>query len=152
MSFDVLDEHEQGELVQKWLRENAVAIATGIALGLALIFGWQQWKVHRSTQDAAAAAQYQALADAVDGGGRRELRQRRRRFDVVLLAEALDPVAARQGRGRQHGENESGFPHDAGFSAFGVAGCAAPPRSSSFICSTLFGRGAPSAPCDSAFW
>ena len=66
MSFDVLDEHEQGELVQKWLRENAVAIATGIALGLALIFGWQQWKVHRSTQDAAAAAQYQALADAVE--------------------------------------------------------------------------------------
>jgi len=66
MSFDVLDEHEQGELVQKWLRENAMAIATGIALGLVLIFGWQQWKVHRSGQGAAAAAQYQALTDAVE--------------------------------------------------------------------------------------
>lgn len=66
MSFDVLDEHEQGELVQKWLRENALAIAAGIGLGLVLIFGWQQWKVHRSTQSAAAAAQYQALTDAVE--------------------------------------------------------------------------------------
>jgi predicted negative regulator of RcsB-dependent stress response len=65
MSFDVLDEHEQGELVQKWLRENAMAIATGIALGLVLLFGWQQWKVHRVKQGAAAAAQYQALTDAV---------------------------------------------------------------------------------------
>jgi predicted negative regulator of RcsB-dependent stress response len=66
MSFDVLDEHEQGELVQKWLRENAMAIATGIGLGLVLIFGWQQWKVHRAGQDAAAAAQYQALTDAIE--------------------------------------------------------------------------------------
>ena len=66
MSFDVLDEHEQGELVQKWLRENAMAIATGIALGLVLIFGWQQWTVHQAGQGAAAAAQYQALTDAVE--------------------------------------------------------------------------------------
>ena len=66
MAFDVLDEHEQGELVQKWLRENALAIAAGIGLGLVLIFGWQQWKVHRSTQGAAAAAQYQALTEAVE--------------------------------------------------------------------------------------
>jgi len=26
MAFDVLDEHEQGELVQKWLRENAMSM------------------------------------------------------------------------------------------------------------------------------
>jgi len=65
MSFDVLDEHEQGELVQKWLRENALAIIIGVAVGIALIFGWQQWKVHRANETAAAAEQYQALADAV---------------------------------------------------------------------------------------
>jgi predicted negative regulator of RcsB-dependent stress response len=64
MAFDVLDEHEQGELVQKWLRENAMAILVGIGLGLVLIFGWQQWKVHGARQAAEAAAQYQALADA----------------------------------------------------------------------------------------
>ena len=65
MSFDVLDEHEQGELVQKWLRENALAIIVGVGVGLALIFGWQQWKAHRAGETVAAAAQYQALADAV---------------------------------------------------------------------------------------
>jgi len=64
MSFDVLDEHEQGELVQKWLRENALAIIVGIAVGIAMIFGWQQWKAHRANETAAAASQYQALADA----------------------------------------------------------------------------------------
>ena len=64
MAFDVLDEHEQGELVQKWLRENAMAILVGIGFGLVLIFGWQQWKVHGVRQTAEAAAQYQALADA----------------------------------------------------------------------------------------
>ncbi len=66
MSFDVLDEHEQGELVQKWLRENALSIAIGVALGLVMIFGWQQWKAHRARHAAEAAAQYQALTDAVD--------------------------------------------------------------------------------------
>jgi predicted negative regulator of RcsB-dependent stress response len=66
MSFDVLDEHEQGELVQKWLRENALSIAVGVALGLILIFGWQQWKTHRVQHAAQAAAQYQALTDAAD--------------------------------------------------------------------------------------
>ena len=66
MSFDVLDEHEQGELVQKWLRENAMSIAVGVALGLVLIFGWQQWKLHRAQHAADAAAQYQALTEAVE--------------------------------------------------------------------------------------
>lgn len=80
MSFDVLDEHEQGELVQKWLRENALAIAAGIGLGLVLIFGWQQWKVHRSTQSAAAAAQYQALTDAVEA---------KKPDEVLKVAEAI---------------------------------------------------------------
>ncbi len=67
MAFDVdiLDEHEQGELVQKWLRENAMSIAVGIALGLVLIFGWQQWKTHRARHVVEAATQYQALVEAI---------------------------------------------------------------------------------------
>jgi predicted negative regulator of RcsB-dependent stress response len=66
MAFDVLDEHEQGELVQKWLRENAMSIAIGIVLGLVLIFGWQQWKAHRAQRAVNAAVEYQGLVDAAD--------------------------------------------------------------------------------------
>ena len=82
MAFDVdvLDEHEQGELVQKWLRENAMSIAIGIALGLVLIFGWQQWKAHRVRHAAEAATQYQALVDAI--GAKRD-------DDAKTIADAL---------------------------------------------------------------
>jgi len=80
MSFDVLDEHEQGELVRKWLRENAMSIAIGVALGIVLIFGWQQWKAHRARHGAEAAAQYQALSDAADA---------KRDDDVGKIADAI---------------------------------------------------------------
>ena len=80
MAFEVLDEHEQGELVQKWLRENAMSIAIGIALGLVLIFGWQQWKAHRVRHAAEAATQYQALVDALDA---------KRNDDAKVIIDAL---------------------------------------------------------------
>src|ERR1700761_1296112 len=66
MAFDVLDEHEQGELVQKWLRENAMSIVIGVALGLLLIFGWQQWHSHRGAHRLDAATQYGVFTQAVD--------------------------------------------------------------------------------------
>src|SRR3954451_20249515 len=66
MAFDVLDEHEQGELVQKWLRENAFSIVIGVALGLLLIFGWQQWHAHRATHRLDAATQYDVFSSDLD--------------------------------------------------------------------------------------
>src|SRR5215475_7453462 len=66
MAFEVLDEHEQGELVQKWLRENVMTILTGVGLGLVLIFGWQQWGAHRSRHDLDAATQFDVLTGDAD--------------------------------------------------------------------------------------
>lgn len=80
MAFEVLDEHEQGELVRKWVRDNWVSIAVGIAIGLSLIFGWQQWKVRQSNTQAEAAMQYRAFADAMEAG---------RQDDAAAIAEAL---------------------------------------------------------------
>lgn len=64
MSFELLDEHEQGEVVRKWLRENALSMLVGVIVGLVLIFGWQQWQAHRANRAAEAAVQFQAMADA----------------------------------------------------------------------------------------
>ena len=66
MAFDVLDEHEQGELVQKWLRENALSILIGVGLGLLLIFGWQQWRGHRVSHRMDAATQYDVFNADLD--------------------------------------------------------------------------------------
>lgn len=61
-----LDEHEQGELVQKWLRQNGSSLITGIAMGLALVFGWQWWQGKGVRHQEEAATQYQAYVEALD--------------------------------------------------------------------------------------
>lgn len=80
MAFEVLDEYEQGEVVRKWLRENAVSMVVGVVLGLALIFGWQQWKAHQARNLAEAAAQYGAYGEALDAD---------RNEDAAKIAAAL---------------------------------------------------------------
>ena len=61
-----LDEHEQGEAVQKWLRQNGSSLITGIAMGLALVFGWQWWQGKGVRHQEEAATQYQPFVDAID--------------------------------------------------------------------------------------
>ncbi|SEN15209.1 Putative negative regulator of RcsB-dependent stress response [Luteibacter sp. UNCMF331Sha3.1] len=80
MAFDIYDDYEQGERVQQWLRKNGVSIAVGVALGLVLIFGWQQWKSHRAGHEQAAASEYSALQLAV---------QQSRQTEIDLRTETL---------------------------------------------------------------
>src|SRR5690348_8903352 len=68
MAFDDYDEYEQSEQVRKWLRENGLSIVVGVALALALIFGWRQWQAHRTGHHAQAAEQYAALEAALASG------------------------------------------------------------------------------------
>ncbi len=60
-----LDEHEQGEAVRKWLRQNGSSLLTGILLGLACIVGWNWWQGKTLQGKDEAAAQYTAFSDAV---------------------------------------------------------------------------------------
>lgn len=70
MSMELMDEHEQGERVRAWLRENGASIITGIAIGVAGIAGWQWWTSSAASHRAAASAQYAALGKAVDANDR----------------------------------------------------------------------------------
>jgi predicted negative regulator of RcsB-dependent stress response len=73
---ELLDEHEQGERVRAWLRQNALGIFGGIALGLGLIYGWQWWQQQREGERAEAATRYQAAVDQLKAGKIAEARPR----------------------------------------------------------------------------
>ena len=66
MAFEVLDEHEQGELVRKWVRANAMSILIGITIGLLLIFGFQQWKARQLQTQGEASTTYSSLVEAIN--------------------------------------------------------------------------------------
>jgi predicted negative regulator of RcsB-dependent stress response len=65
---DLLDEHEQGERVRGWLRENGGGLLTGVLLGLALILGWQWWQQQRAHKRVQAGDDYQAAVEALQAG------------------------------------------------------------------------------------
>ena len=48
---ELLNEHEQSEQVRNWLRGNAVGLIGGVALGLAVIAGWNWWQGQRLSAD-----------------------------------------------------------------------------------------------------
>jgi predicted negative regulator of RcsB-dependent stress response len=64
---DLLDEHEQSEKVRTWLQENALGLIGGVALGLALIGGWQWWQKQQQTARIAAGERYQTAIDSIQG-------------------------------------------------------------------------------------
>lgn len=80
MALELMDEHEKGERVRAWLRQNGGAIVTGVALGLVLIFGWQWWQRSQVEHRVTAATQYQTLSDALE---------RKENDTVFAIADAL---------------------------------------------------------------
>ncbi len=62
---DLLDEHEQSERVRNWLKNNGAGLIGGIALGLAVIFGWQWWQKHQVQQAEQANVSYQSALDSI---------------------------------------------------------------------------------------
>jgi predicted negative regulator of RcsB-dependent stress response len=64
---DLLDEHEQGEKVRSWLQSNAIGLIGGVALGLALIGGWQWWQRQQEAARIHAGEHYQSAVDSIHG-------------------------------------------------------------------------------------
>lgn len=62
---DLLDEHEQSEKVRTWLKDNALGLIGGVALGLALIGGWQWWQRQQQHARIQTAERYQSVVDDI---------------------------------------------------------------------------------------
>ena len=60
------DEHEQSERVRSWLQQNGSSLVTGVAMGLALVFGWQWWQGRTGQHHEEASGQYETLVQALD--------------------------------------------------------------------------------------
>lgn len=68
MSIDLMDEHERGERVRRWLHDNGTALLGGVGVGLLAFFGWQWHERGEMQSKAEAAVQYQALYKASETG------------------------------------------------------------------------------------
>jgi predicted negative regulator of RcsB-dependent stress response len=66
MVEDYLSDREQEEALRNWWRDNWRWILGGIALGVALLFGWFRWQDYRVDRGVEAAQQYAELKSAVD--------------------------------------------------------------------------------------
>lgn len=58
-------EEEQLAALKGWWQKNGSSLLIGIGLALAIVFGWKAWQQHQATQQAAAAASYQNVIDAL---------------------------------------------------------------------------------------
>lgn len=64
---DLLDEHEQSERVRNWLKNNGAGLIGGVALGLAVIFGWQWWQRQQAEQAQSAHMTYRSTVASAAG-------------------------------------------------------------------------------------
>jgi predicted negative regulator of RcsB-dependent stress response len=65
---EMLNEHEQSEKVRSWLRSNAMGLVGGVALGLAVIVGWQQWQTHQLQSKMGANERYAGFVESLEMG------------------------------------------------------------------------------------
>jgi predicted negative regulator of RcsB-dependent stress response len=59
---------EQVEAIKSWWRENGKSIVGGIALGLAVIVGWQWWQKHTQVQGETASILFDNMTQAAERG------------------------------------------------------------------------------------
>ena len=83
---DLLDEHEQSERVRSWLRNNGAGLLGGVALGLAVILGWQWWQKDQAGKKEQAYQEYQM---AVEGLAKGDLKQAKAAVDALSKNDAL---------------------------------------------------------------
>ncbi|HFD86518.1 MAG TPA: tetratricopeptide repeat protein, partial [Gammaproteobacteria bacterium] len=63
---DYVTDEQQVEALKKWWAENGRYLIGGVALGLALLFGWNSWKDYRENRAKNASALFSQLERAVE--------------------------------------------------------------------------------------
>jgi predicted negative regulator of RcsB-dependent stress response len=59
---------EKVEAIKKWWKDNGISVATGLVIGLALVFGWRAWGNYRDSVGSQASAAFEQLATNADAG------------------------------------------------------------------------------------
>jgi predicted negative regulator of RcsB-dependent stress response len=68
MADDILlTPEEQDERARQWLKDNGLALALGVALGLGAVFGYQQWQAKQIRDAEAASRLYNTALTTVQG-------------------------------------------------------------------------------------
>jgi len=65
---EIYDEHEQSEIVKKWLRENGSAIVMGLVIAFGGLFGFKQWQSWQESNRQQAAAEYEVMDQLLTAG------------------------------------------------------------------------------------
>ena len=82
MAFEEYDDYEQEQLVKEWLKNNALTIALGIALGIGGLWGYGQWQNSQAEELQTGATEYQQIAKVVELGELSEATQMVQDYDA----------------------------------------------------------------------
>ena len=66
MAIELMDEHEQSEVVRKWLKDNLGTMLWGVIGGLLLVSGYEYWQRYSRDRQEKAEAQYATYAESLD--------------------------------------------------------------------------------------
>jgi predicted negative regulator of RcsB-dependent stress response len=62
---DFTNEREQLEAIKRWFNRNGSALVTGIALGLAVLFGWRYWQESTRLAAETASVEFMRMSNAL---------------------------------------------------------------------------------------
>ena len=65
---EIYDEHEQGEIVKKWLQENGSAIIMGLVIAFGGLFGFKQWQAWQLNNKQQAYAEFEVMNQLLTAG------------------------------------------------------------------------------------